>query len=883
MAMARLAAAAAPIHVYPVPRITGLVSPEGRLEEAQWQQATAVSGFTVYGAANGTPAPVQTSFRALYDEQYLYVGVMCQEPEAATLRPVALPRDSIALFDGEVVEVFVDPAHSHDLYYQVAVGAAGSVYDGRRADRAWDSGTRAAVVVGADSWTVEMAIPWASLGLSPRPGALLGFNVSRQRHVRGVSQLSMWSWVRGFHDPERYGHLVLAGTPEQIGALNAELRRDCARASVVVLGPEEFIRAANRHLAAASLAGLEKLLGEAEARRRQEQDSGAAAQMQQGLAAVRLRLPGLRQSAVGELPAPAWDTLDGELQQATAEVRQMLAPKAPEVPLRVSGHPRLYFSAEELAQLRAARGQGFRAVIWRNMMDSADWCLQRPLRRTWIAPVSPDPIYANLYDRFYAMMHDMAVMEHLAFAWAYGRDERHGQAAVDWALACCRVWRQEAEGQPNGSKAYAVTRLLKGLAVSYDLLYDRLSEAEREELRSAITDIGQSYHEGYFTTPSISGPGFHTHHAVVEWSSFGVAALAVLGEYPAAQEWLAATVTKFRAHLLPTDTAADGAQVEGATFWGSTMQYHLAFMDPLRRLTGEDLFAPFADKMNARLALASVAAIKTGGHDQDHETVVLEPSYGQINYYSPVLLGLARFYRDPLCQHLALWDRTAGAIQRTRYVTDTGEMLLFDWGGCAYAWYDPAVSAQVTPQAPLSFTFPSVNEAYLRASYEPGGIVVGLHRKAVVIHAGGRPVFADQYDGHHPPQAVRAVTLDDDGKRARLRCTGAPDSGFTRQTLLLRRPGVLTLTRTTDGEQTWWCYGQPQREGNLLRWPDGTTLSVKHGRIVSLDAEGYHDEKVVGLGLLRLRDPLPMTYMLIKAQPENGRLEIEVRQGTSSR
>jgi hypothetical protein len=331
------------------------------------------------------------------------------------------------------------------------------------------------------------------------------------------------------------------------------------------------------------------------------------------------------------------------------------------------GHPRLYFTADELAELRAARREGVRALIWRNMMSSADWCLDRPLRKEWITPVTPDPIYANLYDRFYAMMHDMAVMEHLAFAWSYAGEERYGRAAVDWALACCRVWRNEAKGQPDGGKAYAVTRLLKGLAVSYDLLHDRLSDAEREELRTAISNIGQAYYDGYFTLPSITGEGFHAHHAIVEWASFGVAALAVLGEYPAADQWLRATVTKLRDHLLPLGLAPDGAQVEGATFWASTMQYRLASMDALRRVTGEDLFIPFAERMDARLALAGVAAPKSGAHDQDHETVILEPSYGQLNYYSPVLLALARTYRKPLYQYLALWARTVGSLQRRRW------------------------------------------------------------------------------------------------------------------------------------------------------------------------------------------------------------------------
>ncbi len=583
---------------------------------------------------------------------------------------------------------------------------------------------------------------------------------------------------------------------------------------------------------------------------------------------------------LGVILAPDGAAIGSEL-QTTSTHDSYTASK--ELKMVTQGHPRLYFTADELAQLRKDHESGVRALIWRNVMNSADWCLSRPLRREWIAPVSPDPIYANLYDRFYAMMHDMAVMEHLAFAYCYSDEDRYGKAAVDWALACCRVWRKEAEGKPDGSKAYAVTRLLKGLAVSYDLLYQRLTAAQREELLATITSIGQSYYDDYFTTPDIKGAEFHTHHAIVEWASFGVAALAVVDEYEPSRDWLGATLLKFREHLLPMGLASDGAQVEGATFWASTMQYRLAFMDALKRVTGEDLFAPFADKMNARLALAAIAAPKIDGHDQDNETVILSPSYGQINYYSPVLFGLARFYRDSLSQHLALWDRTAGAVQQSRYITDNGEWMLFDWGGYAYTWYDSSVQADVPRDTPLSFSFPSVNEVYLRASYEPGGIVAGMRRSALVVHAGGRVVYVDHSGSQAPPKEVTDVVLQDTGRWAELTCKSAAASGFTDQTLRLDRPGAFTISRRTDAKQSWWCFGKPVREGNSLRWEDGTTLEVKQGTIVFVDMEGYHDEKVVGMGLLRLNDPLPMTYPLVKAQPTDGRLVIEVRCGGAPR
>ena len=539
-------------------------------------------------------------------------------------------------------------------------------------------------------------------------------------------------------------------------------------------------------------------------------------------------------------------------------------------------HPRLFFSSEELARLRVDRTRGVRARIWRNLAESADWCLTRKPRTEWIAPVTPDPVYENLYDRFYAMMHDMAVMEHLAFAYACGREERWGTAAVDWAMACCRIWQKEAEGQPDGGKAYAVTRLLKGLAVSYDLLYDRLTEAQRAELREVITRIGQLYYDEYFTTPSIAGEGFHTHHAIVEWTSFGVAALAILGECPQADQWLQATVTKFEQHLLPLGLAADGAQVEGATFWASTMQYRIMFMDALQRVTGRDLFTPFQAQMDAHLALASIASRKLPGHDQDQENVILEPSYGQLNYYSPVLVALARAYRRPLYQRLALWDETLGSLQQTRYVTDHGEWLLFAWGGYAYAWYDPTVAPGDEPEAPLAFTFPAVNEAYLRTGYEPEGIVVGVKGGSATIHAGGRPVLVDLSGW---PQAAEGepAGLHDEGRHASIQWRGATGAGFALQSVRLLRPLRLQLTRRTVQEATWWCYPGLVQEGNALRWPDGTTLEITRGTLVKFDAQGYHDEKRVGNGLLKLRDPLPTTYPVVTASPEEGKLVIEVR------
>lgn len=538
-------------------------------------------------------------------------------------------------------------------------------------------------------------------------------------------------------------------------------------------------------------------------------------------------------------------------------------------------HPGLYFTTNDLPTLRANRFSGTRAMIWKNIADSADWCLTQTPRANWIAPVTPDPRYENLYDRFYAIMGDLAISEHLAFAYAFSGDAKYGDAARQWALASCRAWSHEADDTTDGGKAYAVARLLKGVAVGYDIVYDRFTEAERKEIRETLTRIARKYFTDYFSTPTIAGPGFHTHHAIVEWGSFGVTALALLDEAPEAKTWVDATTKKFEDYLLPTGLAEDGAQTEGGTFWASTMHYRLFFMDALRHVTGRDLFRQFEKHMNADLALASIAAEKNPGYDEHNRNVVLEPSYGQLDYYAPILLALAREYRRPLHQYLALWDHSLGNIQHTRYVTPHGEKLLFELGGYSYLWYDPNVPAKVDGKK-LSYHFPSVDEAYLRTSWKPGDLLVGVRKGELVVHAGGQPVLIEPGVSSTTQTSVTIQSLEDNGHVAVVRCGSSNVTSLTVE--LNRREHRLLIRRRVTGDWQWWCQGNPKRDGNTLTWGKRVALTTKAGDITTFDPVGYALKLSVGNGLLPLSDPAGQNYPLVTIRPPtSGETIIEVK------
>jgi hypothetical protein len=231
-----------PIHVYPCARAGAAPVLDGKLDDAVWQRASLVSGFTLL-STDKLVSP-QTSFRLLWDDKHLYLGVQCDEPQMDKISPMRYARDELAVFDRESIEFFVDPNHTHDLYYQLAFNVAGSLYDGERFTVSWNSGAEVKTHFGDKFWSAEVAVPWGPLKAGPNPGKVVGFNVNRTHNIEEKT-FATWAGVqRGFHDPERFAHLVLSGTPEMIGKLSGEFRKGGSTGPIVVYSAEGKLDAA---------------------------------------------------------------------------------------------------------------------------------------------------------------------------------------------------------------------------------------------------------------------------------------------------------------------------------------------------------------------------------------------------------------------------------------------------------------------------------------------------------------------------------------------------------------------------------------------------------------------------------------------------------------
>ena len=98
-------------------------------------------------------------------------------------------------------------------------------------------------------------------------------------------------------------------------------------------------------------------------------------------------------------------------------------------------------------------------------------------------------------------------------------------------------------------------------------------------------------------------------------------------------------------------------------------------------------------------------------------------------------------------------------------------------------------------------------------------------------------------DVDDPAESIQEMLVADDGRLAAIRCVGPDKVGIGTQFIKLHRPSTLSIERETTRPMTFWHADEAKREANLLRWDDGTTLTITKGTIDSIDPDGYEDRK----------------------------------------
>jgi hypothetical protein len=150
-----------------------------------------------------------------WDDRCLYFAVRCTEPQLDAMHLKAQKRDDRMNKD-DAFEFFVAGDPTAKTYYQIIVNAAGVVFDGRGKDHAWNGDFAVATGRQTGAWTIEMAVPWATIDVkTPAPDAVIRVLFARNRAVEKPSELSTWPFAAGGnHQPQLFGRAILSGAGE---------------------------------------------------------------------------------------------------------------------------------------------------------------------------------------------------------------------------------------------------------------------------------------------------------------------------------------------------------------------------------------------------------------------------------------------------------------------------------------------------------------------------------------------------------------------------------------------------------------------------------------------------------------------------------------------
>ncbi len=223
-----------------VSRVERAPAVDGRLDDAAWAETRQASGFTVLGKQK--LASAQTHVKAVATSEALFIGILCDEPRIGQLVFKERPLDD-KVWEDDSVELFLDSDNSKTDILHLIVNPAGSRYDGRIKaegtatgrdlddDETWNGDWKAACTRGARGWSVEVRIPFSTLGLQDgRQPRMMGGNFMRTRQA-GETELSSWMPCQAtFLEPMSHGEIAL---PDTDGSLVGLV---CERAATQMVG-----------------------------------------------------------------------------------------------------------------------------------------------------------------------------------------------------------------------------------------------------------------------------------------------------------------------------------------------------------------------------------------------------------------------------------------------------------------------------------------------------------------------------------------------------------------------------------------------------------------------------------------------------------------------
>jgi len=189
------------------------ITVDGNLTENGWNITRSINK-TVLGTFNNT-----TTFGVLWDNNNLYIG--------AKVIDANLFNNSTNFWNGDAVEVYIDANYNRSTTYDgkdnqiIEAYNNGSVYTQFAL-----SGLLHAWTPIAGGYSVEIAIPWSQLGLTPSAGLNIGFDIGNDDDDNGSGRTAQAVWngtINNYQNTSAFGTLTLSSTVASATAQRPEI------------------------------------------------------------------------------------------------------------------------------------------------------------------------------------------------------------------------------------------------------------------------------------------------------------------------------------------------------------------------------------------------------------------------------------------------------------------------------------------------------------------------------------------------------------------------------------------------------------------------------------------------------------------------------------
>ena len=368
-------------------------------------------------------------------------------------------------------------------------------------------------------------------------------------------------------------------------------------------------------------------------------------------------------------------------------------------------HPRVFFDAAGLQNLRG-RAKTTHQHLWAPVLKG-------------MRALTTEPPAAPAQARRSQNVVGLGIAE-AALAYLVEGKPEYLAAAKKWmdAAVSYDIWGY-AYSKPNVD--LAAGHLLFGLGWGYDMLYDSLTDEERKKYRDKIVRQANLLYEHYRIKPGRTF-AYSQNHVYIPNAGLAVAAYALYGEVPEAEQWARLSRAIMGRSL---DTySADGYFYESFEYWVFAVPWLVIWTTAHAHFTGEALYDQpgFRNMHNYvahivlpdRTSVFDFADAYSGTDTRSKKTSDYERTHpgGKLHSNYNLLHATAGWFSDSAAQGVAEFFSDAG------HVTWYGFMSLL--------WYDAAVKADPIESVDSFHYFPDHGVVFYRSDWTPSATALAF-------------------------------------------------------------------------------------------------------------------------------------------------------------